>query len=211
MRQPQMAASEFSAWYQDKEFSSDWTSGHFPNWAAILGPMKDMPCKVLEIGSHEGLSALFFLNFLHRCSIVCIDPWDVSTIEPAVAKLHPEEAEQYPFVEGRFDRNLRVFSGRLTKMKSLSIDTLVELALSRQRFDLIYVDGSHRRADAYRDCALAWPLLNPGGIMLIDDYEFGAKLSDELKPKQGVDAFLSNIADQCDELHRAYQIAVRKR
>ena len=76
---------------------------------------------------------------------------------------------------------------------------------------MIYVDGSHRRADAYRDCVLSWPLLDPNGIMLIDDYEFGAQLLDELKPKQAIDAFLANIVEQYDELHRAYQIAIRKR
>ena len=206
-----MTANEFSSLFQGKEYAFDWTSGHFPTWASILKPLKDRTIKVLEIGSYEGLSALFFLSFLSRSSIVCIDPWDPKTVEPAVAKLVPGDAEQYPFAEGRFDRNLQPFTGRLTKIKAFSIDALTDLALAHRRFDLIYVDGSHRRADAYRDYTLSWPLLNPSGIMLIDDYEFGADLPNELRPKEGVNAFLANIADQYEELHRAYQVAIRKR
>jgi len=204
-------SGEFSAWFKDKEFAFDWTSGHFATWSAILDPLKEIKLRVLEIGSYEGLSALFFLNFLPRSSIACIDPWDAATIEPAISRLVPGDAEQYPFAEGRFDRNLRPFVDRVTKIKGFSIDALTDLGLSRRRFDLIYVDGSHRRADAYRDCVLSWPLLDPDGIMLIDDYEFGAQLPDELKPKQAIDAFLANIVEQYDELHRAYQIAIRKR
>lgn len=210
-RQAPMIAGEYSAWFKNKEFAFDWTSGHFATWSAILNPLKDLHVKVLEIGSYEGLSALFFLNFLPRSSIVCIDPWDPVTIEPAVARLVPGDAEQYQFAEGRFDRNLRPFAERITKIKAFSVSALTDLGVNRRRFDLIYIDGSHRRADAYRDCTLSWPLLDPGGIMLIDDYEFGADLPDELKPKQGVDAFLSNVANEFEEVHRAYQVVIRKR
>jgi hypothetical protein len=205
-----MARGEYTAWFQDKEFSSDWTSPHFPVWAGLLAVMKDLPVKVLEIGSYEGFSALFFLNFLPRSSIVCIDAWNMRRPEPAVVKLVPSIGEQFPLAEGRFDRNLRAFADRLTKINAFSADAVAELGIKAALFDFIYVDGSHRRLDAYRDCTLAWPLLNSGGIMLMDDYEFGLRLPDELKPKQGIDAFLANISGQHNELHRAYQIAIRK-
>jgi len=203
-------AHDFSAWFDGKEFSSDWTSPHFTSWAAIFAPLKDLPIRVLEIGSYEGYSALFFLNFFMRSSIVCIDPWNTSSMVPAIAQLVPGAMEQYPLAEGRFDRNLHIFLDRLTKIRAYSVDALAELGVNAERFDVVYVDGSHRRIDAYRDCTLSWPLLNPGGILLIDDYEFGRRLPDDLKPKQGVDAFLSNISGQHDEIHRDYQIAVRK-
>ena len=202
--------ADFSSWFIGKEFSADWTSGHFPIWSSILMPMKSQAPKVLEIGSYEGFSALFFLNFFPNSSIVCIDPWDTSSMVPAIAELVPGAVEQYPLAEGRFDRNLQEFSDRLTKTRALSADALAELGVKGERFDVIYVDGSHRRVDAYRDCTLAWPLLNKNGIMLIDDYEFGQRLSDELKPKQGIDAFLLNIFYQHDEIHRGYQIAICK-
>ncbi len=202
---------EFSEWFAGKEFSADWTSGHFPSWKILLASLQDRPANLLEIGSYEGFSALFFLNFLPRSSIVCIDPWDTRYMVSDIAKLVPGVVDEYPRAEGRFDRNLLAFSDRLTKTKAASANALAELGVSGRRFDMIYVDGSHRRLDAYRDCTLSWPLLSSGGIMLIDDYEFGARLPDDLKPKQGVDAFLANVSGQCDEVHRGYQIAVRRR
>ena len=98
--------TDFSTWFVGKEFSADWTSGHFPTWSSILAPMKGLAPKLLEIGSYEGFSALFFLNFFPGSSIVCIDPWDTSSQEPTLAELVPGATRQYPLAEGRFDRNL---------------------------------------------------------------------------------------------------------
>jgi hypothetical protein len=39
-------------------------------------------------------------------------------------------------------------------------------------FDLINVDGDHSFVGALKDCWNCWPLLNPGGLMLIDDMCF---------------------------------------
>jgi hypothetical protein len=36
-------------------------------------------------------------------------------------------------------------------------------------YDLINVDGDHSYEGAYNDCSRAWPLLAPGGTMLVDD------------------------------------------
>src|SRR5262245_17004027 len=101
--------SEIQAWYRDKEFAYDWTSSHFPVWTKFLAPLMDQPANVLEIGSYEGRSAIFFLNFLHRSSLVCIDPWDSSVLEPDLVKKMPEVVIEYPLAEGRFDRNLAAF------------------------------------------------------------------------------------------------------
>jgi len=38
-----------------------------------------------------------------------------------------------------------------------------------QKFDLINVDGDHSYEGAYGDLCRVWPLLNPGGIIIVDD------------------------------------------
>lgn len=38
-----------------------------------------------------------------------------------------------------------------------------------QTFDLVNVDGDHSYEGALRDCRQCWPLLAPGGLMLVDD------------------------------------------
>src|SRR5262249_903643 len=62
-----------------------------------------------------------------------------------------------------------------------------------ETFDVIYVDGDHRALGAYTDCVLAWPLLAPDGIMIIDDYGFMPDLPKDKRPQAGVDRFLETI------------------
>jgi hypothetical protein len=68
----QLAEQEVAGWYAGKSFSADWTLG-----TSALGPsccpFRDAPVRVLEIGSWEGRSALFFLNYFARSHVVCVD------------------------------------------------------------------------------------------------------------------------------------------
>jgi len=203
--------AEIQSWFRNKEFAYDWTSPHFPVWTKLLAALIGEPVRILEVGSYEGRSAIFFLNFLPRSALVCIDAWDIALLEPALVKLIPDLLIKGALAEARFDRNLSVFADRLTKIKALSSDALAELGVKQERFDVVYVDGDHRRMGAYRDCLLSWPLVKPGGLLLIDDYEWDLGLAEPCKPKQGIDAFLNGIEGQFAQVHRAYQIAVCKR
>ena len=203
-------AAEIEGWYRGKEFSYDWTSPHFPGWTAVLAPFRDEPLRVLEIGSYEGRSAVFFLIYFRRSTITCIDPWDRATMEPDLVKLDPAAEAEYAKAQERFDRNLAPFASRVTKIVGKSADVLPDLGIRSELFDLVYVDGEHKSVAAYRDCMLAWPLLKPGGILIIDDYEFDMGLPQAKRPKQGVDAFLRGIGNAYEELHRAYQLILRR-
>jgi len=206
-----LEAAGIDDWYRGLEFAFDWTSNNFPVWTRVLAPLADQPLRILEIGSYEGRSAIFFLNFLRRSAIVCVDVWHPSVLEPDLVRLMPHVLDEYPRAEGRFDRNMAAFADRVTKIKARSDDALADLGIGSERFDLIYIDGEHRRRAVYRDCMLSWPLLKSGGMMVIDDYGFDLVLADELRPKQGVDAFLAAMAGQFDVVHLAYQVIIRKR
>jgi predicted O-methyltransferase YrrM len=202
-------AAEIDRWYRDKDFAFDWTSAHFPGWTAVFAPFRDRPLRILEVGSYEGRSAVFFLNYFSRSTLVCIDLWTCA-LEPDIVKQLPQAATEAAHVEGRFDRNLAPFSSRLTKIAGNSGDVLPQLGVKSERFDLIYVDGDHKAAPTYRDCTLAWPLLKSSGILVMDDYEFDLGLPEENRPKRGIDAYLRSICGQYEELHRAYQIIIRR-
>jgi glycosyltransferase involved in cell wall biosynthesis/predicted O-methyltransferase YrrM len=207
---PELAA-DIEDWYRGKEFGYDWTSVHFPGWTAVLASLRDRIVRILEIGSYEGRSAIFFLNYFPRSTIVCVDPWDPATMEPDLVKLDPAAEAEYLKAQKQFDRNLAPFTSRVTKIVGKSSDVLPDFGVKGELFDLVYVDGEHKSVAAYRDCMLAWPLLKPGGILIIDDYEFDLGLPEAKRPKQGVDAFLLGIGNQYEELHRAYQLIVRRR
>jgi len=66
---------------------------------------------------------------------------------------------------------LAAYGQRVRKIKSSSASALAKLFDEGARFDLAHVDGSHSRDDVIVDCLLAWPMLRPGGLMILDDYE----------------------------------------
>ncbi|RTL77241.1 MAG: class I SAM-dependent methyltransferase [Bradyrhizobiaceae bacterium] len=197
----------YEEWFTDKTFTSDWTSHNFPVWISALVGFRDKSARILEIGSYEGRSAVFFLNYLPRSTIVCVDVFSVYEF----AKAWPDIVAQLPRIERRFDRNVREFGSRVKKIKANSTDLLKQLRFRFRSFDIIYIDGDHRAKAAHDDCMLSWPLLSEGGVMIIDDYEFDAEELLVDRPKLGVDTFLMRIAGTFDEIHRGYQIIIQKR
>ena len=151
---------------------------------------------MLEVGSYEGRSALWFLeNILTHdtARLTCIDGF---------FRL-PQEM--------RFDHNVRLsgHTKRLTKIKAKSADALPGLPC--ESFDAIYVDGDHRAAPVLLDLACCWRLLKPSGVMILDDYlwELDKPLAD--RPQLAIELFLEMLADRLELLHRDYQVIIRKR
>lgn len=199
--------AEASRWFEGKSFTADWTSHNFPVWAEVLKPLQGRAARILEIGSWEGRSALFFLNYLPQSQIICIDTF-------AGGKEYEGNSDYAAAVAGtekRFDQNLVVFAGRVTKIKARSIEVLPQLGLKRERFDLIYVDGSHIAADVYADAVLSWDLLESGGTIIFDDYLWD-DLPDEMdRPKPAIDAFMLDHEGEYQVLNNDYQMILRKR
>ncbi|CAN0492089.1 unnamed protein product, partial [Phaeothamnion confervicola] len=165
-RKPVLTEAQAAAWYAGKSFSFDWTSWHFPNWIKLLAPYRGRGLRVLEIGSWEGRSAIFFLNCLPKARLTCIDSFE-GGIEH---RKTPDSAAFLRRVEKWFDANTAPFKKRVEKIKARSTDALVDLGMRRRRFDVAYVDGSHIAADVYSDAVLTWPLMARGGLVIFDDY-----------------------------------------
>jgi hypothetical protein len=191
-----------AGYFAGKELTSDWTTYNFVEWAQVLSPYREREVRVLEIGSYEGRSALFFLNYLPRCRIICVDRFDENCT--------PERAREMAAVERRFDANLAPFASRCEKRKGQSAEMLPKLALEGYHFDLIYIDGDHRAAVVYLDAALSWPLLVANGLMIFDDYQWQHKSAIDRRPQHGIDAFLASMTGKYRELRRGYQIVIEK-
>lgn len=152
-------------------------------------------CDILEIGAHEGRSAVWFLNFFPRARITCIDPF----------------GQTGDAVEGRFDANTAGFHARVRKKKGRSIIELDKLVLADEAFDLIYIDGNHGRDAVLIDTLLAWQILRPGGILIWDDYLWMTDSPRWSRPQEAVDTFLHLQRRKFATLHRGYQVIVRRR
>lgn len=64
-------------------------------------------------------------------------------------------------------------------MRSIKVDDIVKfvtqpatdyLTSSREKFDVIFLDGDHSASGVYREIPAALGLLNPGGVILLHDY-----------------------------------------
>jgi predicted O-methyltransferase YrrM len=192
-----LSRQPWSAWFTDKEFSTDWVSNRAPVWAKFLAAETDCYSDVLEIGSFEGRSTIFWLEYLPRSAVTAIDTFQGTT------RFHED-------TEGRFDRNLAPYGARVRKIKSPSSLALSQLHNEGARFDLAYIDGDHFRNAVMADCLLVWPMLRPGGIMILDDYELDAHKPSAERPHDAIDTFLQWHADDLYQLHRGHQIIVRR-
>jgi predicted O-methyltransferase YrrM len=202
-----LAKAEITNWETGKTFTTDWAASHFFTWAELLHPLRQKPVRILEIGSWEGRSALFFLNYLPRSRIVCIDTFGGNVehhLDPYFAKLAPE-------AERRFDANLAALADRVEKIKGSSTGILPELGISGRRFDFAYIDGSHMAADVYSDAVLTWSMMESGGVVVFDDYEWDMMNEERERPKLGIDAFLAAVAGHYREIYRGFQVAIVKR
>jgi len=202
--------AEIESWYAGKLFSSDWTSGNFPIWVTLLRRYCDLAPRILEIGSWEGRSALFFLNFLPHSRLVCVDPFVRAGSAASMAEFGVNSEDFDPNYEARFDANLAAFQERIEKMRTTSLEALGELGVEGRRFDIAYIDGSHDTADVYRDAVLTWPMIVRGGLVIFDDYRWEYQRGTLEHPKLGIDKFLRAFEGDYSVVHDAYQLAITR-
>jgi predicted O-methyltransferase YrrM len=193
-------------YFQGKEFTSDWTTEHFAVWHRVLNTLRDEALNILEIGSWEGRSAVFFLNYFRRSTMVCIDTFAGNSLELAYKVL----SDEVPEVEGRFDRNLAQFLDRVEKIKSESAPALARLKEQGRKFDLAYIDGSHRRDDVMADLLGVGPLLGSGGIVIWDDYTFALDLPLGERAQPAIDAFLDQHHGHFRLLAKTKQVIIER-
>jgi predicted O-methyltransferase YrrM len=185
------ANDPYAHFFAGKEFTRDYVAARAIAWGMLLKDIRDTTRAVLEIGSQEGRSAIFWLEFFAGAHLTCVDIF----------------REEYA---GRFDRNLASYGPRMRKIAGPSIKALGILREENAVFDFIYVDGSHRRDDVMIDCLGAWRLLREGGVMLMDDYTWMPDNPEAERVAPAVDTFLA-WHPEAEVILKGEQVAVRKR
>lgn len=160
------ARAEFDKHASQGQFSALWFDRNIVPWCLIFSKTFDRadPVRILEIGSWEGRSTLFLLTYFPQGHVTAVDPWSGN-------EEHQEDvAWDLQGLEIRFDKNVSPLAARLIKRKGLSSHILPELLDQEQKFDIIYVDGSHVAEDVLTDAINSWRLLNDGGLLIFDDF-----------------------------------------
>jgi predicted O-methyltransferase YrrM len=176
-------------------YTTDYVSGFQEVWRRALASIAGRPgVRLLEIGSFEGRSAVWFLeNVLtdESSRLVCVDLFT-------------------PVLEARFDHNIRLVDRhqQVRKLKGRSGDILPNLEPTS--FDAIYIDGGHDAGTVLLDGMLSWRLLKPGGILIFDDYLWETERPPAKRPQLAIDVFRDTMAESLEVLHEEYQVIVRK-
>lgn len=186
-------------------FHSDWFSKNILQWEKYLSHLRGVPyLQALEIGSWEGRSTCWTLqNILtdETCKMTCIDPF----LGNPENKVEGYEGS----VQDTFEKNIEAIGAKekVTLLALKSHDALKYL--HNNHFDFIYLDGSHVTTDVLRDLCLLWPLLKHGGVLIMDDYQYGEPSMDAF-PGIAIDAFQRIFRKELIELHRGWQMIWRK-
>ena len=156
--------------------------------------------KWLEVGSYEGLSALWTLDRVLTgpgSLIYCVDLFDAVK---AWVKFWPGGNMDYVKF---FDANTADRSN-VIRLKGTSHTVLP--ILEDQTFHGAYLDGSHESDVVTKDLELLWPLLGDGAILVCDDYNWPDK------PETGVaiNTFLARPGINHKVLFTDFQIIVEK-
>jgi predicted O-methyltransferase YrrM len=144
-------------------FTTRWFDINANDWMTVFRSEQlfEKPIEVVEIGSWEGRSTLFFLHYLKAAHVTAVDTWQGSDEHQGFAPM--------PQVEASFDSNVSGFGHRLTKIRASS-KAYFAARVPEQQFDIIYVDGSHHADDVMIDALESFAILKPGGILFFDDY-----------------------------------------
>jgi predicted O-methyltransferase YrrM len=187
-------------------FTHLWALGHAGWWEPICIALDGRAVRVIEVGSFEGLSAAYLLWRLPEAEITCVDTFEGS-LEHEGTNTVPADLERV------FEENVAlVDTARVRKRVGRSSVVLPRLAADGERFDLVYLDGSHFGLDVLVDAAVSWQLLDDGGFLVFDDYLW-AELGEDalLRPRPAIDAFLALVEGKYDVVFAHEQVAVRKR
>lgn len=200
---PRVAVSPEWKHFRDSQlsFSKDWFSLHTPVWDRILAEHSPRSgfLNILEVGSWEGLSCCYLLNKLNDASLTCVDTWQGSD----------EHSENLAEVEENFDSNTQIFGNRVTKWKGTSSEFFRQNR--NERFDFIYVDGSHYFSDVLIDALNSHDLLNLGGLLIFDDYLWSFYEDERLQPARAINVFLSKHRKDYRVVHAGGQLVLKRK
>jgi predicted O-methyltransferase YrrM len=188
---------------------NDWFTSRIPTWLSAfersgLSPEKDITC--LEVGSWQGLSTFFTLSYFNKASITCVDTWEGADEHQSGDAVESAILES---VETIFDKNLAQFSNRIEKFKGTSYAFFND-KFERDKFDLIYIDGSHHSDDVVIDAIKAFEMLKVGGVMILDDYLWIYYDREIDNPAGAINSFLRLKRHQIEFVCLDYQVIIRK-
>ena len=199
----------FRSFAKTLQLDNDWFTGNIPTWLMAFRKQlynKKTELNCMEIGSWQGQSAVFVLNYFENANLTCVDTWmgaDEHKFEDA------SSLEVLSRIEKDFDANVLEYKERITKYKGTSYQFFND-CFEREKFDLIYIDGSHHSDDVIVDTIKSFEMLKVNGLMILDDYFWKYYSETKDNPSGAINAFIRLKRNQLEVVCFDYQLVVRK-
>lgn len=186
------------------KYSQDWFSKNIPVWEQVLAEFKGKPVTAVELGSWEGRSAIWLLeNILtnKQAKLHCVDTWEGGDEHSGI---------DMNAVLRRFDSNIDEVDKNYITVVHVSTTEEFFKENMKLKADIVYVDASHRACDVLSDAVFSHHILNPGGVIIFDDYMWEGLSKTPDIPRPAIDAFMECYAGQYQLLAIGYQVILRK-
>jgi predicted O-methyltransferase YrrM len=137
-------------------YGDDIFTGYFADYAGMVRKYK--PKRILEIGVRYGYTGLVFVHAIKKLRG-----------SPNVEYLGLDDESYHGGSNARANENFgAVFPD--VPMKAMIWNSItMGLPPEIGKFDLIHIDGNHEKRWAVNDLRQCWPVLNEGGIIMMDD------------------------------------------
>ena len=189
--------NEYDFWYVDRGYPH--TNIKKELLTALFKTVE--PSYILECGSMCGGSAIIMAETLQECDIdseiVCVDPftgdvnmWDWEKNDSENNNWRFLRLENgMPTIYKRFLANCKI-SGFESKILPVPVTTSVGTKLIRRLHDqnrisslpnYIYLDSAHEPDETLLELKMCWELLEPGGILFGDDWNWESVRNDVLR------------------------------
>lgn len=187
----------------------DWFQSKIPILIFFLKRKKfHNKSNILEIGSFEGRSTIFFLFFfknilkLDNFYINCVDTWKGSLEEP-------HKKIDFKKVEKNFNKNLLKKKAVIRKHKTTSNHFFKNI--NKNLYDVIFIDGSHKFKDVYSDASYASKVIKKNGLIIFDDYNWFYYKNLFLNPSHAINLFIKKNKINFEILYVGTLFIIRKK
>ena len=155
---------------------------------------------ILEIGSYEGRSAIFFLKNFSGSNITCVDTWCGSDEHKSI---------NFELIEKNFDLNTSFYQSNKTLFKH-KMTSNEFFKKNRKYFDLIFVDGDHSSNQVKIDLINSWNILKKGGFLILDDYMWWFYKDLKKNPSTPINNFIKENISNISKLNIWHQVIIKK-
>jgi hypothetical protein len=159
----------------------------------------------LQIGVYTGDASLYLLEkYSQRSNFILtdVDTW-LAGDSKEMQELDFYSIEQFYLERTSSARE----SGRLVSIKTTSDQFF---ATNNQKYNFIYIDGSHESSQLLKDLLNAFAALHVNGILAIDDYLGATNKPIKDRPFFAINLYLDLMEGKFEVLLNNYQIWLRK-